>query len=46
MSGLLQDNEAVLELGPLSSCQVFADSDAVLQILSNLIENAIKYGRG
>jgi two-component system phosphate regulon sensor histidine kinase PhoR len=45
MSGLVQDNDAVLEIGQLTSCQVFADTDAVLQILSNLIENAIKYGR-
>ena len=45
MSVLVQDNGAVIEVASLTSCQVFADSDAVLQILSNLIENAIKYGR-
>jgi two-component system phosphate regulon sensor histidine kinase PhoR len=45
MSGLVHDNNAVLEIGPLTDCQVFADTDAVLQILSNLIENAMKYGR-
>jgi two-component system phosphate regulon sensor histidine kinase PhoR len=45
MSGLVQDQEAVLEIGPLTECQVFADTDATMQVLSNLIENAIKYGR-
>ncbi len=45
MSGLVQDNEATLEIGYVTETQVFADMDAVLQILSNLIENAVKYGR-
>jgi len=45
MSGLVQENEAVLEVGELTDCQVFADFDAVMQVLSNLIENAIKYGQ-
>ena len=45
MSGLVQDNDAVLEVGGLTGTQVFADTDAVIQILGNLIENAIKYGR-
>ena len=45
MSGLVQENEASLELGPITQCQVFADTDAVMQVLSNLIENAIKYGQ-
>ena len=44
MSGLVQENEAVLELGEVTNCQVFADFDAVMQVLGNLIENAIKYG--
>jgi two-component system phosphate regulon sensor histidine kinase PhoR len=46
MSGLVQENEALLEVGEVTDCQVFADTDAVMQILSNLIENAIKYGTG
>ena len=46
MSGLVQENEATLELGPITATQVFADTDAVMQVLSNLIENAIKYGQG
>ena len=45
MSGLVQDEEAVLEIGETTSCEVFADQDAVVQVLSNLIENGIKYGR-
>jgi two-component system phosphate regulon sensor histidine kinase PhoR len=45
LSGLVQENEATLELGPVTSTQVFADFDAVQQVLGNLIENAIKYGQ-
>ena len=45
VSGLLQDSDAVLETAELSSDEVMADPDAIVQVLSNLIENAIKYGR-
>ena len=45
MKGLVQDTEAVLEIGNVTERQVYADQDAVLQVLGNLIENAIKYGR-
>jgi two-component system phosphate regulon sensor histidine kinase PhoR len=45
MSGLVQDAEAVLEIGETTSTQVYADTDASLQVLSNLIENGIKYGQ-
>ena len=45
MSGLVQENEAALEFGETTGCQVFADTDAVMQVLGNLIENAIKYGQ-
>ncbi|RSL15437.1 two-component system phosphate regulon sensor histidine kinase PhoR [Edaphobacter aggregans] len=45
MSGLVQDEDAVLEIGQLTDVEVFADTDSILQVLSNLIENAIKYGR-
>ena len=45
VSGLVQENEATLEYGETTSTQVFADTDAVMQVLSNLIENAIKYGQ-
>lgn len=46
MSGLLQENSATLEVGEITGLQVIADPDAVLQVLGNLIENAIKYGQG
>jgi len=45
MSGLVQDTEAILEIGEISSAEVVADTDAILQVLSNLIENGIKYGQ-
>ena len=45
MSGLVQDEEAVLEIGDTTDAEVFADIDAVLQVLGNLIENGVKYGR-
>jgi two-component system phosphate regulon sensor histidine kinase PhoR len=45
MSGLVQDTEAILEIGDLTTAEVFADNDAILQVLSNLIENGIKYGQ-
>jgi two-component system, OmpR family, phosphate regulon sensor histidine kinase PhoR len=45
MSGLVQDTESVLEIGEVTTRQVFADTDAVMQVLGNLIENAIKYGQ-
>src|SRR5205807_8310999 len=45
MTGLIQDTEAVLEVGETTSAEVVADTDAILQVLSNLIENGIKYGR-
>lgn len=45
MSGLVQDTEAVLEVGEITTAEVVADTDAILQVLSNLIENGIKYGQ-
>jgi two-component system phosphate regulon sensor histidine kinase PhoR len=45
MQGLVQENQAILELGAMTEVQVFADPDAVMQVLGNLIENAIKYGQ-
>jgi two-component system phosphate regulon sensor histidine kinase PhoR len=41
----VQDSEALLEIGETTSRQVFADTDSIVQVLSNLIENGIKYGR-
>jgi two-component system, OmpR family, phosphate regulon sensor histidine kinase PhoR len=45
MSGLVQDAEAILEIGETTSATVMADTDAILQVISNLIENGIKYGQ-
>ncbi|HEX4576454.1 MAG TPA: ATP-binding protein [Edaphobacter sp.] len=45
MSGLVHDTEAVLEIGETTTAEVIADTDAILQVLSNLIENGIKYGQ-
>jgi two-component system phosphate regulon sensor histidine kinase PhoR len=45
MRGLVQDEEAELEIGETTTVEVFADSDSMLQVLGNLIENGIKYGR-
>lgn len=46
MSPVVGDAGAELELGDVSAVEVMADSDAVVRVLSNLIENATKYGRG
>jgi two-component system phosphate regulon sensor histidine kinase PhoR len=45
MSGLVQDTAAALEIGEMTSAEVLADTDAIVQVLSNLIENGIKYGQ-
>lgn len=45
MSGLVQENEAILDVGEVTACEVIADADAVMQVLGNLIENGIKYGQ-
>lgn len=45
MRGLVQDEEAKLEVGESTPVEVIADADAMLQVLGNLIENGIKYGR-
>ncbi|MBB5065585.1 cell wall metabolism sensor histidine kinase WalK [Granulicella mallensis] len=44
-SGLLKD-DARLEIAAMVDTEVMADTDAVVQVLSNLIENALNYGRG
>ena len=45
MRGLVQDDEASLEIGETTATEVVADPDAMLQVLGNLIENGIKYGK-
>lgn len=44
--GMLTETErAELEVGEVTAGAVIADPDAVVQVLSNLMENGIKYGR-
>jgi two-component system phosphate regulon sensor histidine kinase PhoR len=51
VAGVVKEKNGVLEIGvletgTLATAEVLADADAVVQILSNLIENALNYGRG
>jgi two-component system phosphate regulon sensor histidine kinase PhoR len=46
LAGLLMDRDVVLEKSESAEAVVLADSDAILQVLSNLLENAVKYGGG
>ena len=46
MSGMLEEERATLHVGEVSGEAVMTDPDAMVQVLSNLIENGIKYGRG
>jgi len=43
---LVRDKHGVLEVGEFPDAEVVADLDAIVQVLSNLIENALNYGRG
>jgi two-component system phosphate regulon sensor histidine kinase PhoR len=45
MSGMVQDAEAELEIGETTGAEVFVDTDSMVQVLGNLIENGIKYGQ-
>lgn len=45
VSGLVQDAQAVIETVDLLPQPVLADHDATMQVLTNLLDNAIKYGR-
>jgi two-component system phosphate regulon sensor histidine kinase PhoR len=46
MRGMVQDEAAELEIGATTTAEVVADTDSMLQVLGNLIENGIKYGKG
>jgi two-component system phosphate regulon sensor histidine kinase PhoR len=46
VAGLLMDGDVVFEKGEIAQANVMADTDAILQVLSNLLENAVKYGGG
>ena len=45
LAGVVKEKGGTLEVSVLTETPVMADSDAVVQILSNLIENALNYGR-
>jgi len=45
MSGMVQDAEAELEIGETTGVEVFVDTDSMVQVLGNLIENGIRYGQ-
>ena len=45
MRGMVQDEAAELEIGTTTAAEVVADTDSMLQVLGNLIENGIKYGK-
>ncbi len=44
VAGVLRDSEAKLELGEVTETEVLADTDAMVRVLGNLIENALRYG--
>lgn len=46
VAGVVKEKGGTLEVSISAEGDVVADSDAVVQILSNLIENALNYGRG
>ncbi len=47
VSGLFKEKGGTLAIGgEVPDVEVLADADAILQILSNLVENALNYGRG
>jgi two-component system phosphate regulon sensor histidine kinase PhoR len=46
VTGVFKDKGGTLEVNVTAEGEVIADADAVVQILSNLIENALNYGRG
>ena len=46
VAGVVKEKSGTLEVNVSAEGEVVADSDAVVQILSNLIENALNYGRG
>lgn len=45
MSGMVLDAEAELEIGETTGAEVFVDTDSMVQVLGNLIENGFRYGQ-
>ena len=46
VAGLVREKEGELTIGDYPDAEVIADLDAIVQVLSNLIENALNYGAG
>lgn len=46
LGGMVVDSEVELESSGAPDAQVMADPDAMNQVFGNLIENALKYGKG
>jgi two-component system phosphate regulon sensor histidine kinase PhoR len=44
VAALAREKHGVLEIGEFPAVEVVADLDAIVQVLSNLIENALNYG--
>jgi len=44
VAGLVREKEGELTIGDYPDAEVVADLDAIVQVLSNLIENALNYG--
>jgi two-component system phosphate regulon sensor histidine kinase PhoR len=45
VAAIVKEKHGVLEIGEFPDAEVVADLDAIVQVLSNLIENALNYGR-
>jgi two-component system, OmpR family, phosphate regulon sensor histidine kinase PhoR len=46
LTGLVLDSDVNLETGEMTDEPVMADLDALSQVFGNLVENAMKYGKG
>ena len=46
LTGMVLDTDVTLEAGATTNAVVLADEDALTQVFGNLIENAMKYGKG
>jgi two-component system phosphate regulon sensor histidine kinase PhoR len=45
VAGIVKEKHGVLIVGEYPDAEVIADLDAIVQVLSNLIENALNYGK-
>jgi two-component system phosphate regulon sensor histidine kinase PhoR len=45
VAGIVKEKHGILEVTEFPDAEVFADLDAIVQVLSNLIENALNYGK-